>query len=278
MSNILRQLGNFGVSHYLCPADVPLLSFLDATVAAGFSCVGLTERALHELPLPTINRELRVRELTVSSVNTAGYFLFEGKQREDQERTNEFLLNAASELQAVNGVNLIVGGSHAITLKDARALAFQKSSELAHRAQSLGTRLLLEPMHPIQTSGKGCVNTLRQAEHWTESIAGLTLNLDLFHSWWDPDLAPTLEGIMAPIAVIQICDVSVSPETMMPARVPLGEGQIDWRSPVMHMISQDRSRPIEVELFASQLPGRDCLELLERTAEQLTALFKGKDE
>jgi len=274
MSLDLRELGNFGVSHYICPNDVPLLAFLDAVVASGFSSIGLTERALHELPLATINRELRARELTVSSVNTAGYFLFEGAQREAQNRINDFLLDAATQLQAVNGINLIVGGSHKIALQDARALAFEKSCELAQRAQSLGTRMLLEPMHPIQTSGKGCVNTLRQAQQWTDGIAGLTLNLDLFHSWWDPDLAQTLEGRMAPVAVMQICDVSVSPETMMPSRVPLGEGQIDWQSPVKQMILQDPTRPIEVELFANQLPGRDCLQLLSSSAEQLISLFK----
>lgn len=271
----LRELGKFGVSHYLCPADIGLLAFLDATVAAGFSCVGLTERALAELPLPTLERELKARALSVSSVNTAGYFFFDGDRRQQQAKTNEFLLNAASQLQSVTGVNLIVGGSETLDVQAARALAFEKSAELAANAKLLGTRLLLEPMHPIQATGKGCVNTLRQALQWTAQIDGLSLNLDLFHSWWDPDLQSTLDGQMAPVSVLQICDVSIAPQTMMPSRAPLGEGQIDWMHPMVQLVRQDPNRPIELELFANQLPGRDCLGLIEQSARQLAAIFKG---
>ena len=277
MSNIkimLSDLGNFGVSHYLCPADCDLVPFLDAAVECGFTSIGLTERALSEMPIAELRRELRSRQLGVSSVNTAGYFLFEGERRTQQARINESLLCAASELEAVNGVNLIVGGTASIPLSEARDDAFEQSCALAQRAKSLGTRLLIEPMHPIQTTGKGCVNTLEQAHAWTQAIDGLALNLDLFHSWWDPSLPLALQGEMSPLGVVQICDVSINAESMLPCRVPLGQGQIDWRNAVRHLVRSFRHIPIELELFAFQLSGRDPLDVMRVNARIIETVLR----
>jgi sugar phosphate isomerase/epimerase len=276
MNSPPKTLGNFGVSHYLCPPDTSLIQFLDASLSAGYTSIGLTERALSELPIATISRELRARDMTVSSVNTAGYFLYRDERRAKQDKINEYLLQAASELEVANGVNLIVGGNPTVDLVTARAFALEKSGELALRAAELGTRLLLEPMHPTQVTGKGCVNTLAQAFEWTGLIDGLFLNLDLYHSWWDPDLARTLDGDMAPLGVVQICDVAFTPESQISSRVPLTEGKIDWGRTVAFLVKHKPNIPIELELFESQLTGRDGLDLLAQNARHIRSFLQGK--
>jgi len=277
MTSPLKTLGNFGVSHYLCPPDTSLIQFLNAAATAGYTSIGLTERALSELPIATISSELRARDMTVSSVNTAGYFLYRDERRAKQDKINEHLLRAASELEAANGVNLIVGGNPTVDLVTARAFALEKSGELALRAAQLGTRLLLEPMHPTQVTGKGCVNTLAQAFEWTQLIDGLVLNLDLYHSWWDPDLIRTLDGEMAPVGVVQICDVAFSQDSQMTSRVPLNEGNIDWGQTVAFLVKQKPNIPIELELFESQLTGRDGLDLLAQNARHIRSFLQGKN-
>jgi len=276
MTSPLKTLGNFGVSHYLCPPDTNLIQFLNAAAAAGYTSIGLTERALSELAIATISSELRARDMTVSSVNTAGYFLYRDERRAKQDEINEHLLRAASELEVANGVNLIVGGNPTVDLATSRAFALEKSGELALRAAQLGTRLLLEPMHPTQVTGKGCVNTLAQAFEWTQAIDGLLLNLDLYHSWWDPDLIPTLEGAMAPVGVVQICDVAFSPDSQLTSRVPLNEGKIDWGQTVDFLVKHKPNIPIELELFESQLTGRDGLDLLAQNARHIRSFLQGK--
>jgi sugar phosphate isomerase/epimerase len=276
MNSPLKSLGNFGVSHYLCPPDTGLIPFLNASINAGYTSIGLTERALSEMSTAAISRELRAREMTVSSVNTAGYFLYRDERRVKQDAINEYLLRAASELEVANGVNLIVGGNPAVDLASARAFALEKSGELALRAAQLGTRLLLEPMHPTQVTGKGCVNTLAQALEWTQLIDGLVLNLDLYHSWWDPDLTRTLEGEMAPLGVVQICDVAFSPDNPLTSRVPLNEGKIDWEQTVDFLVKHRPNIPIELELFESQLTGRDGLDLLTENARHIRSFLQGK--
>jgi len=275
MTTPLKILGNFGVSHYLCPPDINLIQFLDVAVNAGFTSVGLTERALSEMSIAAISRELRARDMTVSSVNTAGYFLFRDERRAKQDKINEYLLQAASELESAGGVNLIVGGNPNLDIVSARAFALEKSGQLAVRAAELGTRLLLEPMHPTQVVGKGCVNTLSQAFEWTQLISGLVLNLDLYHSWWDPDLARTLEGEMAPLGIVQICDVAFSSESQLASRVPLNEGKINWARTVAYIVKHRPSIPIELELFESQLTGRDGLDLLVQNAKHIRSFLQG---
>lgn len=266
MTKPLYDLGNFGVSHYLCPPECALPAFLDAAAKAGFTSIGLTERALSEMPLTVIRQQLNSRQLSVSSINTAGYFFFNDERQAAQTRINEALLCAASELDAVNGVNLIVGGTALMELGDARDYAFEQSCRLAERAKALGTRLLLEPMHPIQATGKGCVNTLAQAYEWTQTIDNIVLNLDLFHSWWDPQLEQALSGQLSPLGVLQVCDVSIDPISMMPSRVGLNEGQARWFEAIRLLLQNARNVPIELELFAAQLTSENGLDLLASNA------------
>lgn len=263
---------NLAVSHYLCRADMTLPQFLDAIVSAGINSIGVTVRTLNEVPVSKLRQELHTRGLGVSSVNTAGYFFEPWDAGTDQKTLNLRLLDAAAELGSANGVNLIVGGSADMALHEARQIAFDMSARLNEQAIARGTRLMLEPMHPLQARGKGCVNTSRQAAQWLGTIPGLTMNIDLFHSWWDPDLDAALSGEFGELAVIQICDVVIDPETNLPRRAPLGEGFVDWVSLCKKVMNTFPSAPIELEWFADQTSGRDALALMRSDAQKMQTL------
>lgn len=269
-SNVL-----LAVSHYVCPADVTLLTFLDRVTEAGFERVGLTVKALNEMPLAKLRAELKARGLGVSSVNTAGYFFQSHQANIDQADLNLRLLDAAAELEASNGVNLIVGSRYDQPLVDIRQQALEKSIELAAQAKSRGTRLLLEPMHPLQAGAKGCVNTLAQAAGWLAAVPDLWLNVDLYHSWWDPDLERVLTGQLGRVAVFQICDVVTAMNTNLPSRAPLGEGFIDWPTWVMQVATSYPEIPIELEWFADQMPDRDWLSMMRSDAQKMQMLKRG---
>jgi sugar phosphate isomerase/epimerase len=260
------------ISHYLCPASMSLIEFLNLACQNGFTGIGLTVRALKEMPLAQLRQELRARALSVSSVNTAGYFFEPWDPLTNQSELNRWLLDAAAELESTNGVNLIVGSSTTMPLDQARKIALDRSAELALEAKSRGTRLLLEPMHPMQARGKGCVNTLQQAAQWLREIPELSLNVDLFHSWWDPDLQSTLDGQLGKVAVVQICDVIIDPLTNLSRRSPLGEGFLDWQHFSQRALAACADLPIELEWFADQMPERDTLAMLINDARLMHAL------
>jgi sugar phosphate isomerase/epimerase len=263
---------NISVSHYVCPSDMDLTTFLDVITQAGFKSVGLTVRALDEMPVNQMRQALQARGLGVSSVNTAGYFFESHESVAKQSDLNRRLLDAAAELEAANGVNLIVGSSALLPLARTRDQALALAGELAAMAKARGTRLLLEPMHPLLALTKGCVNTLEQAAQWLTAIPDLALNIDLFHSWWDPSLAAACQGHCGEVGMIQICDLLINPATNLPRRAPLDEGTLDWASLVELALTALPGTPIELEWFANQMPDRDAIAVMQNDAKLMRTL------
>lgn len=263
------------VNHYLCPPDESLCAFLDRLRARGFSRVGLTERAFEEAgSSEAVQAALCERGMTVSSVNSAGFFLSEGERAHWQAARNRDLVRWT---RAVEGavLNVIVGGSPLLGLSEARERAAKGLLELAAVAAESGVRIVLEPLHVLNVRGKSCLNTIAQAERLLdmlarEGIGNVALSLDLFHLWWDPDIDRLLAGHSVPVGLLQICDVFQDPQTLLPRRVPPGEGHADWRGALGSVRRNFPDADIELELFADQLPGRDVDTILLAARSALT--------
>ncbi|MGE0315233.1 MAG: sugar phosphate isomerase/epimerase family protein [Lautropia sp.] len=266
----------YSISHYLCPPDLALLPFLDAVVASGFVGVGLTERALEEVAPRVLRRELAARGLSVSSVNSAGYFLHADPAAAGrQAQRNAWLVQCAAELDGAP-LNVIVGGlGHAggsLTLAQARRKAGACLGQLGSQAHAVGVPLLFEPIHPIGMWAKGCVHSLRQSLDMIAAMPATRVNLDLFHSWWDEDVEDFLSRDDRPLGLLQICDVAPLGQDDAPRRVPLGEGVLDIEGLLRAALSRTQRPAIEVELFAFQMPARRFDDVLASTVSQLDAL------
>ncbi len=265
---------SIGIGHYICPPHVALIDFLDAATARGFCGVGLTERAMEEMPAATLRNELKARSLRVTSVNSAGYFLRAGSEAERQAARNQWILDYAAELGEAP-VNVIVGGvgqGLGLTLEAARARALEALAALHARAVALGLALIVEPVHPNGIWQKGCLNSLRQVEQAIAGLADATINLDIFHSWWDPELGAILADDNRPLGMFQMCDVGAFTDEGVAQRVPLGEGIVDIPSLLRTCLRRPRRPLLEVELFAAQLPDRALTDLLDQSVRYLNTL------
>jgi sugar phosphate isomerase/epimerase len=267
----MRKRLPFAVNHYLCPPSMGVQAFVEQLVVHGFSAVGLTQAALLERPATALREDLRTRGLRVSSVNTAGFFLQAGEDGAVQAARNAALLRIAAGLEGA-ALNVIVGGSATLPLPQARELAAERLAVFAREAADLGVQLLVEPLHFLNVRGKSCLNTIAQVERLFDRIPGLALNADLFHLWWDPDLERLLRGDSVPIGLLQICDVALSESQPLPRRVPLGEGCVPWADHVRAVRRAFPQAPVELELFADQLPGRRLEDLLADSAAALGPL------
>lgn len=258
------------INAYLRPADMALPAFLDRVAAHGFCGVGLTQRALDDMTLPALRRELRARELAVSSLNSAGYFVADDMR--PHAARNLALLDTAAALGA-HALNVIVGATPALPLREARARAAEGLSWLAGEAAARGVTLVLEPLHPNTAQLRSCLNTLAQC---AALAPGMPVNLDYFHLWWDPDLDGLTDGAGPPLGLVQVCDVGGGlPDGGLPRRLPLDEGllQAGWRDLVARVRARWPAVSIELELFADQLPGRDIDPILADTARLLAPCF-----
>lgn len=273
MSSMPKRTLPFSVNQYLCPLTMRPTDFLDRIESFGFQGAGITQGALQSLGASEMAAELQRRNLQVTSLNSAGFFLQEGEAALVQAERNLGLLKQSNQL-GQSRLNVIVGGSSTLPLNLARELAAERLEAFARQASDFGVQLMVEPLHHLNVRTKSCFNSISQLEPLFERIPGLTLNADLFHLWWDPDLDRLLRGGSLPLGLLQICDVSMNDAEPVPRRVPLGEGCIPWIDHVRAVRMAFPSVSIELELFADQLPGRALEEILAGSASALKTLVE----
>ena len=88
---------------------------------------------------------------------------------------------------------LVVGGLPAGVARTSPARAAWSRDGIAAllpHARAAGVPLAIEPLHPMYAADRACVNTLDQALDLCEALGdGVGVAIDVYHVWWDPDLA-----------------------------------------------------------------------------------------
>ncbi|XNM61617.1 sugar phosphate isomerase/epimerase family protein [Escherichia coli] len=75
-----------------------------------------------------------------------------------------------------------------------RGTSKTRDSRVAATFEDVGVPIALEPLHPMTAADRSCLCTLRQALDWCDELDpdgefGLGVAVDVYHVWWDPDLA-----------------------------------------------------------------------------------------
>lgn len=270
------------INHYLAPPGYPLQSFLDEAASAGATGIGITERALSETTLPALKAMLRERGLGVTSVNSAGFFLWADPDRAKLQRAvNTRLLEAAAEL-AADTLVVIGGGLHDMGAEDkggdlsrARSVFEAELPALIAAAGKYGVRLGVEPMHPLRIFTKGTLNTLAQAAQLCDRLPGLGVVLDLFHTWWDPDLEPMLARLSDRLTLVQLSGV-MQPRhpNALPKRCLLKQGAADVGRVLQVLKQCGYHGRFEFELFAEDLDGQKAADVMTAAAAEFASLCR----
>ena len=246
------------INFYVCPPDIGLAQFCALAEQAGAQAVGLTVRALDEMPVPAIRALLGRHGLAVSSLNSAGYFLYgDAALAREQAARNARLIEAAAELQAGTLVVITGGVAHGgLGLREARARVAAGIADLSRAAAAHGVRLGLEMIHPMGVLQKGCINTISSALEIAREHDNLGLTLDFFHSWWDPDLYTLIESAVDKIALVQFCNVAAPDDPAQFVREESGTGLIDVGALLVGIGAAGYRGPVEFEMFPEHLRGR----------------------
>ena len=274
-------MAGISINHYLAPPGYPLQSFLDDAVSAGASGIGITERALSEATLPALKAMLRERNLCVTSVNSAGFFLWADPERAKLQRSiNTRLLEAAAEL-AADTLVVIGGGLHDMGPQDnwgdlnrARSALEAGLPALFDAAKKYGVHLAVEPMHPLRIFTKGTLNTLAQAAALCDRLPGLGVVVDLFHVWWDPDMESMLTRLGNRLRLVQLSGVTQPRhQNAVPRRCLLKQGAADVGG-FLHALKRcGYQGPFEFELFAEDLEGQKVANVMASAVAEFASLF-----
>ncbi len=256
-------MAELSLNHYICPPGYGTQRFLDDAAALGVGAVGLTRAVLNEVPVARLREMLTRAGVSVSSLNSAGYFTFTDEVRRAEQRdVNARLIETAAELEAPTLCVITGGVADCASLDDARGRISDGLFHLDELAAQAGVNLGLEPIHPVGMLSKGCVNSIEQARQVIAPLRSTGLILDLYHSWWDDGFHRVLDADLHSVHLIQICNVILHEDEAPRRSTQLGQGVVDVAGLIARARAAGYAGRFEFEIFARDHDGSDTRSIL----------------
>ena len=210
------------------------------------AAVGLAEAA----------RIVRANGLRVTGLCRGG--MFPAETAEGRQAAIDDNLRAIDEAAALGAdcLVLVVGGlpGSSRDIAGARAMVADGVAAMLPHARACNMPLAIEPLHPMYAADRACVNTLGQALDLCEVLGeGVGVAIDVYHVWWDPDLAAQIAraGRMEAILAHHICDWLVPTKDLLLDRGMMGDGVIELRAIRAMIEAAGWTGPQEVEIFSA---------------------------
>ena len=260
----------------------PVNETIEAVARTGFGAIAPWRHELEGESAKQVGRHIRDAGLSVSGYCRSSYI---PAQTEAQFMAsiddNRRAIDEAVDLAARCFV-MVVGGLPAGS-KDLAAARQQVHDGVAILLEHAGSRdmpLAIEPLHPMYTADRACINTLDQALDLCNALdpsqsGGLGLAVDLYHVWWDPQLEAHLAraGKEKRLFGFHVCDWLVPTRDMLLDRGMMGDGVIDIPLIRNWMEQAGYAGSVEVEIFSrDNWWKRQPAEILATCAERLQAV------
>ena len=175
-------------------------------------------------------RQIRDAGLTVTGLCRGG--MFTAPDAAGRAAAIEDNRRAIAEAHAIGAACLVMvcGGlpPGSRDLPGAREMVREGLHAIMGEARDAGVTIALEPLHPMTCADRSVLATLGQALDLCEELGrGSGVALDVYHVWWDPDLARQMRRARGRIAAFHTCDWLVpTTDTVFDRGLP-GDGVID---------------------------------------------------
>ncbi|MFI5614057.1 sugar phosphate isomerase/epimerase family protein [Amycolatopsis sp. NPDC051903] len=202
-----------------------------------------------------------------------GYFTEEDPD-EARWRSNLAVLDTAARLGI--GTIVVVVGAVTTTFAEAGSRIRAGLERILSHAQERGVRLAIEPFHPMMAAERSSVCRLAQATALAQEFASewLGIALDVYHVWWDPNLAESVRAAGPHVMAVDLSDWLVPTTNLLRGRGRPGDGVIDLPGFVRLVDSTGYTGRWQVEVLSDEpREGSDldyALDLRERTSRLLT--------
>jgi sugar phosphate isomerase/epimerase len=208
-----------------------------------------------EMGVAQAARHIRDAGLFVSGLCRGG--MFPAADAAGRAAAIEENRRAIAEAHAIGAPCLVVlGGGLPPGSKDlpgARAMFHDGLAAVLPEARAAGVTLALEPLHPMTCADRSVLSTLAQALDLCEEFGdGTGIALDVYHVWWDPDLARQVARARGRIAGFHVCDWLVPTTDLVFDRGMMGDGVIDIRAIRAMAEAAGYAGPCEVELLSKR--------------------------
>ena len=222
---------------------------------------------LHDMGVEAAARRIRDAGLRVTGLCRGGMFpAADAAGRAAAIEDNRRAIGEAHALGAECLVMVCGGLPHGSKdLPGARAMVRDGLEAILPEARAAGVTLALEPLHPMTCADRSVLSTLKQALDLCEALGeGVGVAVDVYHVWWDPELAAQMARAKGRIAAFHVCDWKVPTTDLVFDRGMPGEGVIDI--PAIRAMAQDAAwhGGVEVEVLSRAVWAMDGDEVLAR--------------
>ena len=210
---------------------------------------------VHAAGLTEAARIVRGSGLKVTGLCRGG--MFPAATPEKRRETIDDNLRAIEEAAALGAdcLVLVVGGlpEGSRDIAGARAMVAEGLATILPEARAASISLAIEPLHPMYAADRACVNTLRHALDLCDILGeGIGVAVDVYHVWWDPELATQIARAGDRVLAHHICDWLVPTRDMLLDRGMMGDGVIDLKGIRRMVEGAGFHGPQEVEIFSAE--------------------------
>ncbi|PXA03545.1 sugar phosphate isomerase/epimerase [Coraliomargarita sinensis] len=227
--------------------------------AAGVPGVGLWREWLEGRPLEESRRMLEDHGLRAVSLVRSGFYPYLNEA--EKQAACDDNIKALDEAAAVGApqVVLVCGAKPELSLPENRRHITEGIASLIDHAASVGVKLSIEPLHPMYADCRSAVNTVGQCNDMIDQLGDEWVGIaaDVYHIWWDPQLAQEIKRAGKRIIAFHVCDWMTPTKDFLTDRGLMGEGCIDNRGIRRLVESTGFDGPIEVEVFSTRHWARD---------------------
>jgi sugar phosphate isomerase/epimerase len=210
-----------------------LEQLVEGCARAGISAISPWRDIVQACGAARAGKLIRAHNLTVTGLCRGGMFTAaDDAGRRAALDDNRRALDEAAEIGA-QCLILVVGGlaKGSRDIGDARKQVRDGLAALLPYARQAKVPLAIEPLHPMFAADRACVNMLAQANDLCAELGeGTGVAIDVYHLWWDPNLAKEIARAGKTILAYHVNDWLVPTTDLLLDRGMMGDGVIDLRS------------------------------------------------
>jgi sugar phosphate isomerase/epimerase len=210
-----------------------LVELVEGCARAGISAISPWRDIVQAQGAERAGELIRAHGMTVTGLCRGG--MFTAADEAGRRAALDDNRRAVDEAAAIGAqcLVLVVGGlpKGSRNIADARSQVRDGLAALLPYACQAGVPLAIEPLHPMFAADRACVNTLAQANDLCDELGeGVGVAVDVYHVWWDPDLAKEIARAGRRILAYHVNDWLVPTTDLLLDRGMMGDGVIDLRA------------------------------------------------
>lgn len=232
-------------------AGWPIERVIDACAVHGFGGIVFWRREIGDRAIE-IGNKVRAAGMEVTGLCRTPFLVGTERSTHWLDETKACIDMAAGLGTSV--VTIVSGGTEPETkgVLESQKILADRVSQLVGYAADRNIYLALEPLNPMFGGNRTCLMTIRDALNVCNMVGAdnIGIAVDVYHVWWDADLATSCADAGSRIIGYHLCDWLENTDDMLLDRGMMGDGVADLKAIRACVEASGYEGSCEVEIFS----------------------------